>query len=126
MDPLTYSNPVMSKIVHGWPYGAQRTTADFQIEVDPKRGERAVRVTVNPKTGKAGATKKLTYAKQMRIVDGSDGKTYIAYLTRYGFVGIMQGNMQFQQESIFDTDPRFPALVALFDLRLRAFDSGLI
>lgn len=113
MEPITYSNPVMSKIVHGWPYGAQRTTADFQIERDPKRGERAVRTTTNPKTGAAGKPKKLTFSVKQRIVDGSDGKTYIATL-QGSHITMMQGNMQFNQEVVFPDAPSFKALFALF------------
>ena len=49
-----------------------------------KRGERAVRTT-------SGAAKKLTYAKLVRIVDGSDGRTYLAMLTLYGSISIIKG-----------------------------------
>jgi len=104
---LTYSNPRMSAVIPDWPSGRHRVTARFEIEQDPKRGERATRIT-------DGATKKLTYAKLARIVDGSDGRTYIAELSFYGFVSIMQGNMKFQQEAIFDKDPRFAAALELF------------
>jgi len=49
-----------------------------------------------------------------RIVDGSDGRTYIAELTMYGAVSIRQSDMQHQQEYISDNDGRYTDLLALF------------
>lgn len=80
-----------------------------------------------PKTNKqrgvrttTGAPKKLTYAHQARIVDGSDGRTYIAELSMYGHVSIMRGDMKLQQEVVFDSDPtRHAALMELFAADLR-------
>src|SRR6185437_4732438 len=89
---ITYNNPRMSAVIHDWPSGSKRVTARFEIE-QTNRGERAVRTTT-------GEPKKLTFAKMARIVDGSDGKTYIAEFTSYGFVSIMQSNMKFKQECI--------------------------
>ena len=107
MANLVYSNPRMSATIEDWPSGSQRVTAVFSIETDPKRGQRAVRTTT-------GATKKLTFAKQMRIVDGSDGRTYIAELTHSGFISIKRGDMKYDHESVFERDPRFAELLALF------------
>lgn len=104
----TYSNPRMSATIAGWPSGKKRVTAQFDIECDPKRGERAVRTTT-------GAPKKLTYASKARIVDGDDGRTYIVELTMYGHVSVMQSNMQYQAETIFAQDPRYPEIVSLFN-----------
>lgn len=103
----SYSNPRMSATIDNWPSGSQRVTARFDIEVDPKRGERGVRTTT-------GAPKKLTYARKARIVDGDDGRTYIAALSSYGHVTIKRGDFKYDQETIFDTDARYPALLALF------------
>ena len=103
---LTYSNPRMQATVENWPSGSRRVTAQFLIE-QTSRGQRAIR-----STGRAAI--KLTYAKQARIVDGSDGKTYIAELTVYGFVSIMRGDMKIQHEAIFERDPRYPMALALF------------
>ena len=61
-----------------------------------------------------GAPKKLTYARFARIVDGSDGRTYIAEFTTYGHITIMCGDMKFSKESVFPGDPRYAALVELF------------
>lgn len=104
---MTYSNPRMNAVIPDWPSGRHRVTARFEIEQDPKRGERAVRST-------DGAAKKLTYAKMARIVDGSDGRTYIAELSIYGHVSIMRGDMKYSQESIHPTDPRYTAVLELF------------
>ena len=112
---ITYSNPRKQAEFTDWPSGKLRTRCVFTVEAKPGKGERAVRVTTDPKTGRESAPKALTYARRVRIVDGSDGKTYIAELTLYGFVSIMQSNMQFQQESINVDDLRYAAVHALFD-----------
>ena len=105
--PRTYTNPRTEATIENWPGGSnKRVTAVFTIESD-RRGERAVRVTT-------GAPKKLTYARKMRIVDGDDGRTYIAALTAYGHVSIMRGDMKYSEEAVFENDPRYPALRALF------------
>jgi hypothetical protein len=97
----------MSATIENWPSGARRVTAQFVIEVDPKRGERAVRTTT-------GAPKKLTYASKSRIVDGDDGRTYIANLTAWGHISIMRGDFKFNEEAVFERDARYPALRAMF------------
>lgn len=68
-----YSNPRKELTIKDWPWARAKTTAHFTVEVDPKRGERAVRVVIDPKTGRPAAAKKLTYAREMVIVDG-DGR----------------------------------------------------
>src|SRR4051812_44294597 len=98
---MTYSNPRLAATIENWPHGKQRVTAAFTIEQDPKRGERAVRVTI-------GAPKKLTYARKARIVDGDDGRTYIAELSFFGHVSIMNGDMKYQKEVIHGGDKRYP------------------
>lgn len=101
-----YSNPRLRAEIPDWPNGrTQRVTALFTIEQSGK-GERAVRVTT-------GAPKKLTYASKVRIVDGDDGRTYIAELTTYGHISIMQGDMKFQHEVIHDSNPRYREIFAL-------------
>lgn len=101
-----YSNPRTAATIENWPSGKHRITARFSIEVDPKRGERAVRVTT-------GAPKKLTFARKMRIVDGADGRTYIAALTGYGHITIWQGNMQYNEEHFFERDSHYAELKQL-------------
>ena len=115
-EPRTYTNPRLEAVIENWPSGQHRTTATFRIETHPKRGQRAVRTTINPKTGKPSAAKTTTYARQVRIVDGSDGRTYIAELTMYGFITIMQSNLQFEAEpAIWPKDARHAALLTLFN-----------
>jgi len=110
MSMISYSNPRMMATIENWPSGGKRVTATFNIETDPRRGQRAWRITT-------GAPKKLTFAKQMRIVDGGDGKTYIAELSSYGFVTIMRGDMKYNEEVVHVNNPRHPELLALFEPR---------
>lgn len=109
-----YSNPRKHAVIADWPIGAQRTTATFTIEHKPGKGERAVRVTIDPKTGLATAPKALTYATQARIVDGDDGRTYIVERSMYGHISVMQGTMKFQHEVVYKDDLRHAELLALF------------
>jgi len=111
-----YSNPRTALIVNDWPIGRQtKTKAIFSIEQHATRGERAVRTLLNPRNGLPFKPKKLTFAHKVRIVDGSDGRTYLAELTRSGFISIMRGDMKFEEESIFNTDPRFSDLIKFFE-----------
>ena len=107
MNNLTYSNPRMAATIENWPSGSKRVTAVFEIEQDSKRGERAVRTTT-------GEPKKLTYAKLARIVDGSDGRTYIAEYSLYGHISIKRGDMKFDHETVFERDPRYAEMLELF------------
>lgn len=110
---MKYSNPQTELTVTDWPYGKQRTTATFSIET-VKGKQRAVRTTVNPKTGRVNKPHKTTYSKLVRIVTGDDNKTYIAELTQFLAVKIMQSNMKYQHEYISDNDARYPELLELF------------
>ena len=107
---ITYSNPRMRAVIPNWSDGGKRVTATFEIETVKGRGQRAVRTTT-------GAPKKLTYAARMRIVDDSDGRTYIIedHCGAYGFIGVRQGNMKYSEEIIHSDDPRYAELHALFD-----------
>ncbi len=107
---MNYTHPRKFATFIDWPYGTERTTAVFKIETHPKRGERATRATLNPKTQCYGAPKALTYSVKQRIVDGDDGKTYILCLTMYGSISVMQSNMQYSQEHIDASDPRHATL----------------
>jgi hypothetical protein len=116
MAVTTYSNPRLSAEIADWPTGKYRTQAHFWIETDPKRGQRACRTTKHPITGKEAAPKKLTYAQKVRILDGDDGRTYIAeFSSIYRFVIIMRGDMKFEHEVIFERDPRYSQLMGLFE-----------
>jgi hypothetical protein len=105
---MNYSSPRLHATINDWPSGQQRVTATFAVESHPKRGERVTRTTT-------GTPKALTYAVKARIVDGDDGRTYLAMLTSFGHVSIMQGNMKFEQEVIHKNDPRYPTVHALFE-----------
>ena len=106
---MKYSNPRMRAEIQNWPSGSKRVTAVFEIEQNPK-GERACRTTT-------GATKKSGYAQKARIVDGDDGRTYIAMLLSapYGWINIAEGHMKFSKETIRKEDERFQELKKLFD-----------
>ncbi len=114
----TYSNPRLEAIISDWPTGGRykTTIAHFKVDTHHKHGQRAARTTNDPRTNMPSKPKLGTYAPKVWIVDGDDGKTYIASMTSYGFVNVMQGNMQLQAEAIFDCDPRFAEAMALFDL----------
>jgi hypothetical protein len=112
---ITYSNPRREAVISDWPIGGTRTTATFAIETAPGKGQRGTRFTIDPKTGKPSATKKLTYARRARIVDGDNGRTYIAELSSYGFISIMRGDMKIQEETIHRDDTRYQAVLDLFD-----------
>lgn len=103
-----YSNPRTTATIENWPSGSKRVTATFTVETDAKRGERAVRTTT-------GAEKKLTFARKMRIVDGDDGRTYIAALTDYGHITIHRGDMKYMEETVFEASERYPELLTLFN-----------
>jgi hypothetical protein len=108
-----YSNPRMSATIEGWPSGGKRVTAVFEIETHPTRGQRCIRTTT-------GARKLLTFAVKARVVDGDDGRTYIATLTSFGHITIHKGDMKFYHESVFETDPRYPELLKLFPASVRS------
>jgi hypothetical protein len=102
-----YSNARSIAVINDWPSGGRRVTAQFTIESDPKRGQRAVRVTT-------GSPVKLTFARRMRIVDGDDGRTYIARDHGAGMVSIFRGDMKYQHEVAHHPAPRYAQLMMLF------------
>ncbi len=118
---LTYSNPRIAATIENWPYSSvhfqkvKRTTAHFNIETHQTRGQRGVRIVVNPDTGANNRPKKLKYVEQAKIVDGNNGKIYIAELSGYGYVTIMCGNMKDIQELTPESSPRYAVLLELFD-----------
>jgi hypothetical protein len=104
----TYSNPRTEATVEEWPSGKRRVTAAFTVEQIPQQGERAVRTS-------AGKPKTLTYASKVRIVDGDDGRIYIACLTTgCATISIVGGTMDRLHEDACEGNPRFAELAALF------------
>lgn len=112
---MMYTNPHLTHTIAEWPTGRYTTTALFSIETHKSGKQRAVRITHHPLTGKPAAPKKLTYADQVRIVDGEDGRTYLLeYSCLSQALSVMQGNMQYQQEYITREDPRYTTLCSYF------------
>lgn len=110
----SYSNPRLHAEIENWPSGSHRVKAVFNVEAT-QRGERATRYTEHPSTGVPSAVKKMTYAQKVRIVDGNDGRTYIAELTGFGHISIMKGDCKFQHEVVYENDPGYAELRKLFD-----------
>jgi hypothetical protein len=104
-----YSNPRMSAVVANWPSGGKRVTAEFTIEQNPTHGERGIRTTT-------GKPKKLTYGRAARVVDGDDGKTYVAVqAAHYDHITIYRGDFKYAEETVFPNDPRYAAVHKLFE-----------
>lgn len=99
---MTYSNPRLYATIENWPASAkQRVTAVFKVEATPGKGERMTRTTT-------GATKRLIYATRVRLVDGSDGRTYVIALHPSGMISVMRVDMKYQHEVLFpDKYPRY-------------------
>jgi hypothetical protein len=107
---MQYTNPRLEATIENWPSGRNTVTAQFSVETHPKRGQRGVRVTT-------GKPKTLTFARQVRIVDGDDGRIYFAELGRFSTnISIMRGTMDYQQEYIAPDDPRHADLLRIFSL----------
>lgn len=109
---INYSNPRKTLVVEDWPWSKYKTRATFQVEYKRGHGDRCSRVVVNPKTGVEAAPKYTTYGRIVRIVDGDNGRTYIATMTMYSHISILQANMQYQEEAIFSHDSRYAPLLA--------------
>jgi hypothetical protein len=62
-----------------------------------------------------GKPEKLPYVSKVRIVDGDDGRIYIAERSdACGLITIMRGTMDYFQECVFENQPRYAELAALF------------
>jgi hypothetical protein len=114
---LQYSNPRKSVAIDNWPAGGRIVTALFSVEQGKGNLERAVRVTSKPGTPNVlNAPKKLTYARKVVYVDGSDGRLYILELAaNYNFVTVMRGTFDYNQETIHSDDERHQALIAMLN-----------
>lgn len=113
---LEYTNPRRHAVVEDWPLSANRRgRAEFTVEAKRGYGERITRQITDPRRGRTFAPKRGTYARAVRIVDGSDGRTYVISLSMYGSIGVLRGTFQYAEETIFEGDARYPTLRALID-----------
>ena len=104
MEIKTFTNPRTSLTVNDWPSGTHRTTASFYVET--WRGQERVARTTKKRSGMWSKPVKTTCACRARIVDGSDGLTYIASYSPDS-IYIMRGTMKTSADYIRDDDPRF-------------------
>jgi hypothetical protein len=115
MDASQFSNPRQAATIDNWPVGFRgRTTAKFEVETDPKKGQRVSRVTQNKTKTGWNEPHKTTYADKFVIVDGDDGKTYLLASSKYGHIVIWQSDMKHTAESIGRDDPRYADFLRLF------------
>lgn len=114
----TYRNPRTFAEFTNWPYGRRlKTVCTFTVETLDTGGthkERISKVTINPTTGRENKAKKTTFAPAVRIVDGSDGKTYLIQKSGYGSSLYVKKSDFFDYESIYESDERYTATMALF------------
>ena len=73
---LTLSNPRRLYVAHNWPSGSKRVTREFGIQIDDAGRERAL-------TWTKGKPKYSAWYQSCRVVDGSDGKTYVVGFKHY-------------------------------------------
>ena len=78
-DTLTLSNPRRLYVAHNWPSGSKRVTREFGIQIDDAGRERAL-------TWTTGKPKYSCWYRDCRIVNGSDGKTYVVGFKTYNAV----------------------------------------
>lgn len=76
------SNPRLSATFSNWPLGFRNTcSCSFNVEFSKTHGARVTKTTT-------GKPKKFTYCKEVAIVDGDNGKTYIIGRSVYGSITI--------------------------------------
>lgn len=113
MNASQFSNPRKSAIIDGWPSGRMRVQAKFEVEGDPKKGERVSRTTQTKDLTGWNAPHRTTYSNQFVIVDGDDGKTYLLGDVGGGIV-IWAADMKHTVEYVWASDPRYPEFLPLF------------
>ena len=74
--PDLFTNPQTFKLITNYPYGRLRTAVIYMVEKNP-RGERVVRITINPKNGTVNKPKYTTYYTKVTIVEDNTGKIVI-------------------------------------------------
>lgn len=115
----TFSNPRTEALIEDWPFGRQTCKARFEVETDKRGMQRVARYTENKTRTGWNKPKRTTYAKQWKIVDGDDGKTYLVeFSNTYGArITVTPGTMKFTHESVSidgDEADRFRELIRLF------------
>ncbi len=110
---MRYSNARKKAVVEDWPIGGScRGKAVFEVEAN-SRGERCSRIT-EKRNGSWGKPKRSVYGKLVRIVDGEDGRTYVAILSKnYPQIGVMRGDMKYSQESFHHGDDDYDVMVRM-------------
>lgn len=103
-------------VVEDYPYGQYTTKARFFIEKGG-RGERAGRITIDPKTNRPNKPKYTTYATAAKIGVGSDGRTYIM-LGSPGQISFMAGDMKYSVgHGVFTNDPEYQELAHILGFK---------
>lgn len=89
-----HTSPKTAYEVKNYPYGRLRTSQFYYIESTPKKGDRLVTWTINPKNGRVNAEKKSTYS---------------AFLVLY--INSENGHIETTGMSQFDTAEKIKAFV---------------
>ena len=110
----TYSNARQYAYIEDWPSGNGRTVAEFEIETNPKRGQRPRRRTKDS-AGNWCNWKVLPFSVRACIVDGADGKTHILRQLSFGAVEVFGGDLRFTERTIPEADPEHATLMQLLD-----------
>jgi hypothetical protein len=106
---VNYSNPTTKRVVNNSIIGV---TTIFQIEENAKGQQRCTRRVTKKKDGTFSKT---IYGRRCRIVDGDDGRIYVATLhAKFDLISIMQDNLKFR-ETIHDFDRGYARILALLN-----------
>ena len=76
-------NEITAFRVEGYPYGRKRTSIRYWVESRPKKGQRFVSQTLNPKTQRWNNPKKSTYSSLivMGLEKQEDGRDFVKWIT---------------------------------------------
>lgn len=105
-------------VVDDYPYGRFTTQARFFVEKGSK-GQRAGRITVDPKTGRPNKPKYTVYVPSVKIGEGSDGRTYILSGSP-GQIRFTASDMMHDVGSgIYTKDPEYAALAKVLGFQAK-------
>ena len=102
--------------VDDYPYGRERTTAEWYVEEKGKKA-RVCRVTVNPKTGRTNKPSCTTYGSSAVIGLGTDGRAY-PIVGKPGQIGVYSGDMKHMVGSAFAQDSDYNDLADALGFRI--------